>query len=401
MAYSGRMKAGIGAVRATLAGLGIGVQDARFTRHGEHEPDADAPLVLVACSGGRDSIALAALARTVCATLGVRCGAAIIDHNMQAGSAQVADQAADRCRALGLDPVIVRQVRVDDDDRGAEAAARDARYAALADIARDQDASVVLLAHTKNDQAETVLIGLLRSAGVDALAGMPAMFRRDGVRYARPLLGLTRADTTGICEGLGLAWWDDPTNGDISSPCHLDRSEAERRELVEEADGTIARPTAFARNDRGGGRGENHGKDASLPLRSRIRHGLIPYLEDFAGRDIVAHLADGARPVRRDKEYMDMQADAAAARARLDPAGDVLRWSVKALESEHPAIRARVIAHDLAAAGVAATARQIESVDRLVADWHGQSAVQLSRGYSVFRQKHVIRVCQDGGHANR
>ncbi|MBW3091792.1 tRNA lysidine(34) synthetase TilS [Bifidobacterium sp. 82T10] len=363
MAYSGRMKAGIGAVRATLAELGIGVQDERFTRHGEHEPDADAPLVLVACSGGRDSIALAALARTVCATLGVRCGAAIVDHGMQADSDRIADEAAGRCRTLGLDPVIVRRVDVVDDGRGAEAAARDARYAALAAIARERDARVVLLAHTKNDQAETVLIGLLRSAGVDALAGMPAVFARDGVRYARPLLGLTRADTTGICEDLGLAWWDDPTNGDAAFPT------------------------------------ESLG--AALPLRSRIRHGLIPFLEDFAGRDIVAHLAEGARPVRRDKEYMDMQADAAAARARLDPAGDVLRWSVRALEAEHPAIRARVIAHGLASAGVPATARQIESVDRLVADWHGQSAVQLSRGYSVFRQKHVIRVCQDGGHANR
>ncbi|MCH9276739.1 tRNA lysidine(34) synthetase TilS [Bifidobacterium amazonense] len=378
MAYSARLKAGIGAVRSTLGTLGIGVQDERFARHGEHEPDADAPLVLVACSGGRDSIALAALARTVCATLGVRCGAAIIDHDMQSGSAQVADQAAARCRGLGLDPVIVRRVSVDDDGRGAEAAARDARYAALADIARATMASVVLLAHTKNDQAETVLIGLLRSAGVDALAGMPAAFERDGVRYARPLLSLTRDDTTGVCRDLGLEWWDDPTNGDL-----LDDAD-DGNPPVDKVPANAAELPA-----------------PQLPLRSRIRHGLIPYLEDFAGRDIVAHLADGARPVRRDKEYLDLQADAAAARTRLDPAGDVLRWSVKALESEHPAIRTRVIAHDLAAAGVPATARQIESVDRLVADWHGQSAVRLPRGYSVFRQKHVIRVCQDGGHANR
>lgn len=359
MVYSKRLKAGVGAVRAALLGIGLDRQDARFAEHGDHETTADAPLVLVACSGGRDSMALAALAGTVCPTLGVRCGAVIVDHGMQDGSADVARTAAERCRALDLDPVIVRRVAVADDGRGAEAAARDARYAALCDAARETGATAVLLAHTRDDQAETVLLGLLRSAGVDALAGMPATFLRDGVRFARPLLDLTRDDTTGVCEDLGLDWWDDPTNGD---------------------DGHAA---------------------TTLPLRSRIRHELIPFMAQFAGGDIATHLADGARLMQRDKDYLDRQADAAAASVRLDPNGDMLRLSATVLAGHHAAIRLRVIAHALAGAGIAATAKQVEAIDRLAADWHGQGPVSLPRGYSAFRQKHVIRVCQDGGHANR
>ncbi|RSX58769.1 tRNA lysidine(34) synthetase TilS [Bifidobacterium samirii] len=367
MAYTARLRTAIGGVRATLATLGIDVQDPRFRTHGEHAPDPDAPLVLVACSGGRDSMALAATARIVCASLGVRCGAVIIDHAMQDGSADVARDAADRCRALGIDPVVVDRIDVPADRRGAEAAARDARYAAIARIAGRLAAACVLLAHTRDDQAETVLIGLLRSGGTDALAGMPAVFARDGVRYARPLLErTTRDDTTGICRDLDVAWWDDPTNGDAADP--------------DAADDDAWR---------------------ALPLRSRIRQRLIPYLRDFTGGDIAAHLADASRSLRADKAYLDEMADAALERARVDAAGDVLRLSAKRLAAEHPAIRRRVIAHALGAAGIEASARQIEAVERLAADWHGQGAVSFSSGYSAFRQKHVIRVCQDGAHANR
>lgn len=375
-------------MRASLRSLGIDVQDTRFTKHGEHTPDTDAPLILVACSGGRDSMALAALAARVCAMIGARCGAVIIDHNMQTGSGDVAQQAAAQCQQLGLNPVRVQRVQVvQSSDIGAEAAARDARYAAICDIARTTNAAAVLLAHTKNDQAETVLIGLLRSGGVDALAGMPETFTRDGVVFARPLLDLTRGDTTGICEDLGLDWWDDPTNGDDltsenSSPANGDAQI--NGDALTSTDSPALSLT------------QRH-----LPLRSRIRHRLIPFMEEFTDSDIVAHLAAGARATRRDKEYLDTQADHALAAALLDPADDILRLSARVLATEHPAIRVRVIAHALAVANVPVTSTQLESIDRLIVNWHGQSAVQLPRGYSAFRQKHVIRVCQDGGHANR
>lgn len=395
MTYTSRLRAGTGCVRETLERLGIMRQGARFAQHGEHEPENTAPLVLVACSGGRDSMALAALSRTVCASFGVRCGAVIVDHGLQQGSDAIARQAAQRCRRLGLDPVAVRSVHVEETGGGVEAAARQARYQAIVAVAQRCGASAVLLAHTKNDQAETIVIDLLRSGGLDALAGMPQSFILDAVRFARPLLSLTREQTTGICQDLGLSWWDDPSNGD-----GFDADE----ELP-----------------------------ADFPLRSRVRHSLIPYLRRFSGSDIVSHLAAMAQTAALDKEYLDMQADhvaasavlsrpacaqagaAAAAAAVLEPASGASRnsapdpadstpalaWSVDVLRGEHAAIRRRVIAHGLSALGIAASSRHVEAIDRLISDWHGQGPVSLPSGYTAIRKKHVIRLCQDGAHANR
>ncbi|MGO4922736.1 tRNA lysidine(34) synthetase TilS [Bifidobacterium choerinum] len=367
MAYSAVMKQAIGAVRATLANQGIGMQDARFARHGAHEPDADAPLVLVACSGGRDSLALAAVAATVCAAWGVRCGAVVVDHRMQPGSADVAAQAARRCAALGLDPVVVRDVRVvDEHGEGGEAAARDARYAALVDEARRLGAAVVLLAHTKDDQAESVLIDLIRSGGLDAIAGMPAEQRIDGVCFARPLLGLARAETTRICEDLGLAWWDDPTNGD-----------------------------AFPADEE---------LPARFPLRSRVRHTLLPYLSAFAGRDMATMLADGAALARRDVDLLERLTDDVFARSvRIEDDGRGLRASidVRALAKEDAALRFRVVARTLALCAPGSGRRHVEAVEALISDWHGQRGVQLPRKRTANRQKHVIEVCEDVTHANR
>ena len=214
MAYSARLRKAVGAVRATLSAVELcDVQAPEFAQHGDHAVAADAPLVLVACSGGRDSMALAAVSHIVCTSMGVRCGAVIVDHGLQAGSERVASEAADRCRALGLGPVIMRNATVQARGEGLEAAARQARYNELCAAARESGAIAVLLAHTMDDQAETVLIGLLRSRGVDALAGMPQVFTRSGATFARPLLTLTRAETTGLCEDLGVEYWDDPTNG--------------------------------------------------------------------------------------------------------------------------------------------------------------------------------------------
>ena len=126
---------------------------------------------------------------------------------------------------------------------------------------------------TRDDQAETVLLGLLRSGGIDAIAGMPPTLDRDGVLFVRPFLELGRADTTAICEQLRVAWWDDPTNG-------------------EAAEGPL---------------------DARYPLRSRIRHDLMPALARFMGADVSAVLARGARSARHDKEYLDAEAERALA----------------------------------------------------------------------------------------
>lgn len=388
MAYSARLRKAVGAVRATLSAVELcDVQAPEFAQHGDHAVAADAPLVLVACSGGRDSMALAAVSHIVCTSMGVRCGAVIVDHGLQAGSEQVASEAADRCHALGLGPVIMRNATVQARGEGLEAAARQARYDELCAAAHESGAIAVLLAHTMDDQAETVLIGLLRSRGVDALAGMPQVFTRSGVTFARPLLTLTRDETTGLCEDLGVEYWDDPTNGDA-------------------VDGELP-------ND--------------YPLRSRVRHDLLPAIERFAGFNVTRHFAESAQLARMDKEYLDQRSDEVMGEAvtavdrpvssaavstdtpRACAADDTndsghgigLMIGVKRIAREPEAIRLRVIAHALSQAGVNASAAQIAAIDRLVVDWHGQGGVSLPRGYSANRKKHVIRVCQDGAHANR
>ncbi len=388
MAYSARLRKAVGAVRATLSAVELcDVQAPEFAQHGDHAVAADAPLVLVACSGGRDSMALAAVSHIVCTSMGVRCGAVIVDHGLQAGSEQVASEAADRCHALGLGPVIMRNATVQARGEGLEAAARQARYNELCAAARESGAIAVLLAHTMDDQAETVLIGLLRSRGVDALAGMPQVFTRSGVTFARPLLTLTRDETTGLCEDLGVEYWDDPTNGDA-------------------VDGEL--PDDY-------------------PLRSRVRHDLLPAIERFAGFNVTRHFAESAQLARMDKEYLDQRSDEVMGEAvtavdrpassaavstdtpRACAADDTndsghgigLMIGVKRIAREPEAIRLRVIAHALSQAGVNASAAQIAAIDRLVVDWHGQGGVSLPRGYSANRKKHVIRVCQDGAHANR
>ncbi len=377
MAYSSRLRKSIGALRSSLAEAGFGMQDARFAKHGVHQPDFDAPLIMVACSGGRDSMALAAVSAKVCASWGLRCGAVIIDHQLQSGSAQVARDAAARCVDLGLDPVRVCAIEVPSaKGLGVEAVARQARYDAIVRVCDELNVGAVLLAHTKNDQAETVIMGLLRSAGLDAIAGMEPAFERDGTLFLRPWLNVTREETTGICEDLQLQWWDDPTNGpDIRTSVDS---------VVSEGDGTM----------------DGHELPSTYPLRSRVRHDLMPYIERFSGSDVIDRLSIGARLAQDDRRYLD-----AMARRTIDEAvtfgDDVIEMDARRMLKQDVAIRRRVIAHALAQAGIDCSARQVEGIDALIADWHGQRGVNLSSGYSAYRQKHVIRVCQDGGHANR
>ena len=171
-------------------------------------------LILAACSGGADSLALAAALAHEAPRLGLRGGGVTVDHGLQEGSAAQAARVVAALGALGLDPV--RQARVTVDGLpgagGPEAAARRARYTALEQVAHQTGAAVVLLGHSRDDQAETVLLGLARGSGARALAGMPA---RRG-RFRRPLLALGRATLRDACLAQGLDPWDDPHNCDPS-----------------------------------------------------------------------------------------------------------------------------------------------------------------------------------------
>ncbi|MGB8649959.1 MAG: tRNA lysidine(34) synthetase TilS [Mycobacteriales bacterium] len=158
--------------------------------------------VHAAVSGGADSLALAA----ALAFERPGSGAVVVDHGLQPGSDEVAAKAAAQCEGLGL----TAQVLTPADGRtwgsgGPEARARALRYALLAEIP-----GTVLLGHTRDDQAETVLLGLVRGSGARALSGMAPVRGR----YRRPLLDLTRETTRQACREAGLDPWDDPHNDD-------------------------------------------------------------------------------------------------------------------------------------------------------------------------------------------
>ncbi|MEO8888001.1 MAG: tRNA lysidine(34) synthetase TilS, partial [Jatrophihabitantaceae bacterium] len=167
--------------------------------------------VLVACSGGADSLALAAATAFLAPRLGRRAGLVTVDHGLQDGSAAQAERVAALGYELGFDPVetLIVDVGV---AGGPEAAAREARYGALSDVADALDA-YVLLGHTLEDQAETVLLGLGRGSGPRSIAGMQAV---GAGRYLRPLLQVRRASTVAACAALGLQAWEDPHNLDPS-----------------------------------------------------------------------------------------------------------------------------------------------------------------------------------------
>lgn len=285
--------------------------------------------VLVACSGGADSLALADAVAFEAPKLAVQAGAVVVDHGLQEGSAEVARRASLQCRSLGLEPVEVVRVSVDPARVGPEAAARAARYAALDEVAGRLGAELVLLGHTRDDQAEQVLLGLARGSGARSLSGMPP---RRG-RYARPLLGLSRAQTTAACAASGLEAWADPHNDDA----------------------------AYA--------------------RVRVRS-VMPALEAALGPGVAAALARTADRLREDADHLDGQAVAAAEALGEGP------WAVADLEAVPRAVRTRLWRLLLLAAGAPAgqvAFSHVEACDALLTRWHGQGPINVPGPVSVTR----------------
>ncbi|WP_457207973.1 tRNA lysidine(34) synthetase TilS, partial [Nocardioides sp. P5_C9_2] len=164
--------------------------------------------VLVACSGGADSLALLSAAVFEGHKRAQRVIGVTVDHGLQAGSADQAARVVEQMAGLGADETMTATVVVDAAGLGPEAAAREARYAVLEEVAARTSAAVVLLGHTLDDQAETVLLGLARGSGGRSLAGM----RRGFDVFARPLLDVRRDDTVTACQVEGLRSWEDPHN---------------------------------------------------------------------------------------------------------------------------------------------------------------------------------------------
>jgi tRNA(Ile)-lysidine synthase len=279
--------------------------------------------VLVACSGGADSLALAAATAFEADRVGIRAGLITVDHGLVPGSATQAARVAAFAAELGMDPVELLAVRVGTEG-GPEAAARAARYTALDAVGAALDAQI-LLGHTLDDQAETVLLGLGRGSGPRSIVGMAA---RDG-RYLRPLLGLRRATTEAACDALGLTPWSDPHNTD----------------------------PAFQ--------------------RVRLRAEVLPLIEDVLQGGVAEALARTADLLRDDLAALDAWAQAVPTAEQLD---------VATLADLPRAVRTRVLRAWAAARGAAPlSAERTVALDALIVSWHGQGPVDLPGGVLVRR----------------
>ncbi len=287
--------------------------------------------LLVACSGGADSLALAAATRHVATRRRLTFSGVVVDHGLQPDSAGVASAAADVLTGLGVDEVRVVRVVVDDRGLGPEAAARDARYAALTAAADAAGPATVLLGHTRDDQAETVLLGLARGSGTRSLAGMVV---RSGP-FLRPLLGLTRATTAAACAELDLTPWADPHNDDPGYS------------------------------------------------RVRVRHRVLPVLEAELGPGVAAALARTASLARADADLLDALA------VEADPGTAELgcAW----LAGLPAALRHRVLHRWLLARGASDVASvHVLAVDALLLSWHGQRGVDVGGGTVARRDGQLL-----------
>lgn len=283
--------------------------------------------VIIGLSGGADSLALTAAVAFEAPRAGVEATAVVVDHGLQDGSAEVAARAAAHARSCGLAAqVILVEVGTAD---GPEAAARSARRAALRQAAKDAGATAILLGHTLDDQAETVLLGLARGAGATSLAGMAPARADDGFTWLRPLLGVRRETTRAACAAEGLEPWADPHN-------------LERR---------------FA--------------------RVRVRHEVLPVLERELGPGVAEALARTAEQLREDADaFADMIDETIEDIVEHVDAG--IAVSVPALAANPAALRHRIIRHVVASEfGTSLTRSQTLEVARLVTDWAGQGPIDL------------------------
>lgn len=352
------------AVRGALRGI---VRDSglRAASLDAVEEDPARPLVLVALSGGADSLALAAAVAAEAGASGARAGAVIVDHALQQGSAEVAAGAARQATALGLYPVVVRRVHASASsapeasgppnreegsptekpgaspvsagaqkrirrDGGPEAVARDARYAALTEVALELGAACVLTAHTRDDQAEQVLLAIARGSGTRSLAGIPP--RRElaaGVVLLRPLLseraGVTREVTEASCAELGLEPWRDPHNLDPSY------------------------------------------------TRVRVRREVLPVLEAELGPGVAAALARTGELVREDAEALDEWAEGMLEAVLVSISSTEAHLAVDALSTLPAALRNRAIRLVAARTFDSQLSREHTlAIAALVTDWKGQ-----------------------------
>jgi len=284
---------------------------------------------IVAVSGGADSLALAYALIKEAPELAITLIAVTVDHQLQTGSGEQAKKVQEQLKSMGYQEVIVEKVSVVEKS-GVEADARTARYAALDSIAHAFGASQIFLGHTRDDQAETVLLGLARGSGTRSLSGMATV----NGKYARPFLQLTRSQTVAACDEAAITPWNDPHNANEK----------------------------FS--------------------RVRVRNKVMPVMEDEIGPGIAAALARSAAILRDDADALDEMAQAVISRV------DLSDLDCAALAELPRAIRSRILRAAIYAAGApsgSVSADHLSGVEALVTSWRGQGEASLPGGVKVAR----------------
>jgi len=301
-----------------------------WAEHGINPGDT----VVIGCSGGADSLALTAAAIFEGKRNQITIVVGIVNHNLQKGSAKVAEEAKAKVVKLGANAVSVIHVEVPKSKNGMEAAAREIRYQALDALAKDHKAKVIMLGHTMDDQAETVLLGLARGSGSKSLAGMQKL--SGDKKYLRPLLEIRRSQTEQFCIDSGLEFWNDPQNSQ----------------------------TKFT--------------------RVKVRNKVLPVLEKELGPGITEALSRTALILQEDSSYLDEKAEASFKKlAKLMATQIVL--DAEDLAKEPKALANRVVLKALVLMGAEPTRGAIEAVMALATNWHGQKPLTLP-GIRVIRQ---------------
>ena len=284
-------------------------------------------LILFGCSGGTDSMALAAA--LLKENSDTKIIPVVVDHGLQDGSAQTAADTVNKLKQMGFADVASARANVEITD-GLEASARRARYQIFNQFIDAYQPKYFLLAHTLNDQAESVLLGLARGSGARSLSGMATVNNI----FIRPLLKISREQTTAACIEAGIDIWQDPHNDD----------------------------QRFA--------------------RVRVRKNLLPQIERDLGPGVTQALARSADLLRDDADALDDFANQYFQQA--DPKDlDVLE-----LERLPKAIRTRVLRLAIYKAGAPSgmlSADHIAQAEALISDWHGQKEVALPGNVKLSR----------------
>ena len=283
--------------------------------------------VLFGCSGGADSMALAVA--LFMESLNTKVIPIVIDHGLQEGSAQITSQTVERLKQIGFTQVESARAQVTMTD-GLEASARRARYQLFNQFIETYQPKYFLLAHTLNDQAENVLLGLARGSGARSLSGMAV---KNNI-FVRPLLKISRELTTAACSEARIEIWSDPHNEDLRF------------------------------------------------TRVRVRKNLLPIIEDNLGPGITEALVRSADLLRDDADALDGFA------AEYFNQADSFNLDVKELERLPKAITTRVLRLAIYKAGAPAgslTAEHIAAAQALISDWHGQKEVSLPGNVKLLR----------------